>query len=298
MNFRAGGESSQLDLKFTEPYFLDRKLSAGFDIFRTVKELGDASSFDRKSTGGALRIGYYLSDGLIQRWRYNLSFDDVTNVPASASLAVQQQKGRSSVSSISETLIYDTRDDKRAARNGLLASHSVSLAGLGGSVKYLKTEVDVTKFYPLTEKITGNLSGGGGVLLPFDGEARIIDRFFLGGRSLRGFQNYGVSPRDRASRDALGGEWFYNGSAQLEFPIGLPNEFDVKGKVFTDFGSVGKTDKSISVVDDRSSLRASAGFGISWMSPVGPFTIDFAKAFLKEDFDKTETIRFDFGTRF
>ncbi|MEK9684237.1 MAG: outer membrane protein assembly factor BamA [Rhodospirillaceae bacterium] len=298
LNFRAGGESSQIDLKFTEPYFLDRKLSAGFDIFRTVKELGDASSFDRKSTGGALRIGYYLSDQLIQRWRYNLSFDDVTSVPASASLAVQQQKGRSSVSSISETLIYDTRDDKRAARNGLLASHSVSLAGLGGSVKYLKTEVDVTKFYPLTEKITGNLSGGGGVLLPFDGEARIIDRFFLGGRSLRGFQNYGVSPRDRASRDALGGEWFYNGSAQLEFPIGLPNEFDVKGKVFTDFGSVGKTDKNISVVDDHSSLRASAGFGISWMSPVGPFTIDFAKAFLKEDFDKTETIRFDFGTRF
>ena len=117
-------------------------------------------------------------------------------------------------------------------------------------------------------------------------------------RSLRGFQTAGVGPRDRASKDAVGGEWFYTASAQLQFPIGLPSELQVKGRAFSDFGAIGKTDTSLGTIDDASSLRGAVGFGFSWESPVGPFTIDFSKVFLKESFDQTESIRFDLGTRF
>ena len=149
-----------------------------------------------------------------------------------------------------------------------------------------------------SDKVVSSLRLAGGHLLPIGDEARIIDRFMLGGRFLRGFQNAGVGPRDRASKDAVGGEWYYTASAQLQFPIGLPNEFQVKGRAFSDLGSIGKTDTSVGIIDDLSSLRASVGIGFSWQSPVGPFTIDFTKALLKESFDQTESIRFDLGTRF
>ena len=298
LNFRLSGKSSQIDLGFTEPYFLDRKLSAGFDIFRTTRELTDESSFDRKSTGAAVRLGYELSDSWSQKWEYRLSSDRVENIAATASLAVQQQEGKSSESSIIQTLIYDTRDDKLSTRRGSLARHSLTFAGLGGSVKYLKNNFSATSYFPVSDRTVSSLRVTAGHLLPIGDEARIIDRFTLGGRSLRGFQTAGVGPRDRASKDAVGGEWFYTASAQLQFPIGLPSELQVKGRAFSDFGAIGKTDTSLGTIDDASSLRGAVGFGFSWESPVGPFTIDFSKVFLKESFDQTESIRFDLGTRF
>jgi len=227
-----------------------------------------------------------------------LSSDQVTNIASTASLAVKEQEGKSSVSSVAQTLVYDSRDDKLNPRRGNLANYTLSFAGIGGSVRHLKNTFKATTYLPIGDKMVSSLKLVGGHLLPIDDEARIIDRFVLGGRDLRGFQSAGVGPRDRSSGDAVGGEWYYTASAQLQFPIGLPNEFQVKGRAFSDFGSIGKTDTSLGIIDDVSSLRGAVGIGISWESPVGPFTIDFAKALLKENFDKTETIRFDLGTRF
>ena len=132
----------------------------------------------------------------------------------------------------------------------------------------------------------------------FDGDILIIDRFFLGGNRLRGFKVFGAGPRDISTKDSVGGKWIYNGSAQLQFPLGLPNEFAMRGHIFSDFGSLGDTDSSGPDIRDSGSLRASTGIGISWISPVGPITIDFTQAILKEDFDRTETFRVNFGTQF
>ncbi|MCR9062293.1 MAG: BamA/TamA family outer membrane protein, partial [Rhodobacteraceae bacterium] len=121
---------------------------------------------------------------------------------------------------------------------------------------------------------------------------------FLGGKTLRGFEDSGVGPRDRASGDSIGGNWFYRTTVGLTFPLGLPNEFGVRGRVFTDAGSIGENDSSFATVTDTASVRMSVGTGILWDSPFGPVNIDFAKALLKEDFDETELVRFSFGARF
>ncbi|MEC7577300.1 MAG: BamA/TamA family outer membrane protein, partial [Pseudomonadota bacterium] len=99
--------------------------------------------------------------------------------------------------------------------------------------------------------------------------------------------------------DALGGNYFYRGSAELSFPLGLPEELGIKGHAFNDIGSLWDLDStsSVNVADDRS-LRAAAGVGLSWRSPFGPIRIDLAKPYLKEDYDVEEFFRFDFGTRF
>jgi outer membrane protein insertion porin family len=87
---------------------------------------------------------------------------------------------------------------------------------------------------------------------------------------------------------------------QTNFPLGLPNEFGVQGRVFTDFGSVGQVDSNAGAanITDTGSLRAAIGVGIGWRSPAGPISLDFSRALLKEDFDDTETFRFSIGTRF
>jgi outer membrane protein insertion porin family len=131
-----------------------------------------------------------------------------------------------------------------------------------------------------------------------DDDVRITDRFYLGGSSLRGFATYGAGPRDTTTDDALGGNWYYNNTIEVSFPLGLPNEFGIRGRVFNDIGSIGEVDVTSVDTNDTGSLRAAAGVGVSWKSPFGPVSMDIARAYLKEDFDDLEIVRFNFGTRF
>ena len=291
-------ESSEIDLQFTEPYFLDRKLSGGFDLFRTTKDLQDESSFQRKSFGAGLRLGFEYSDIFRQRIRYRITRDEVTDVASSASLAIKGQEGAAVKSEISQILTYDGRDDPFLPTKGVVARFNTDLAGLGGVVKYIRTKVKATKFFPITEKFIGSIGGSAGYIIGLGKEIRIVDRFFLGGPSLRGFSVAGAGPRDETTGDSVGGKFFYRGSAQVTFPIGLPSEFGVKGRMFSDIGSLSNSESTLATITDEKSLRASVGFGLSWRSPFGPILLDFSKALLKEDFDKTEVFRFDFGVKF
>jgi len=291
-------ESSQIDLQFTEPYFLDRKLSGGFDLFRTTKDLQDESSFQRKSFGAGLRLGFEYSDIFRQRLRYRITREEVTDVASIASLAIQEQEGAAVKSEISQILTYDGRDDLFLPTKGVVARFNTALAGLGGVVKYIRTNVKATKYFPITEKFIGSIGGSAGYIIGLGKEIRIVDRFFLGGPSLRGFSVAGAGPRDETTGDSVGGKFFYRGSAQVTFPIGLPSEFGVKGRMFSDIGSLSNSESTLATITDEKSLRASVGFGLSWRSPFGPILIDFSKALLKEDFDKTEVFRFDFGVKF
>ncbi len=291
-------ESSQIDLQFTEPYFFDRKLAAGVDIFRVTRDLQDESSFERKSLGTGVRLGFEYSDNLRQRLRYRISREEVTNVTSTASLAIREQEGSAVKSEISQILTYDSRDDRFLPTEGFVTRFNTDLAGLGGSVKYIRANVRATKYYPITEKFIASFGGSAGYIVGLGEDVRIVDRFFLGGPTLRGFAVAGAGPRDEATDDAVGGKLMYTGTAQLTFPVGLPNEFGIRGRLFSDVGSLSNSESTLATITDDKSLRASVGLGISWKSPFGPLVIDFSKALLKKDFDKTEVVRFDFGARF
>lgn len=298
LRFQLGAELQQIDLGFTEPYFLDRPISAGFDLFNTQRDLQDESSFDRETLGGALRLGYLLQESLFQRWRYSLRRDEITNVSNTASLVVQQQEGETLTSEVSHTLGFDTRDNRFDPRKGGTIQLATTYAGLGGDVEFLRNELRVGLFFPLVGDWTGSIRGGGGYIFGFDQDVRIVDRFFLGGNNLRGFENAGAGPRDVASGDSIGGNWIWNGTVETTFPLGLPTEFGVRGRIFSDAGSIGVTDDDVGQVQSGDSVRLSVGVGLSWNSPFGPIKLDFARALLKEDFDKTETFRFSFGATF
>ena len=154
-------------------------------------------------------------------------------------------------------------------------------------------------YVPVLEDLTLAFRGEVGGVVGLDQDTRVSDRFFKGGvSSIRGFEFGGVGPRDRDSDDAVGGKTFYNGTAELAFPLGLPTEFKVRGRVFTDFGANWNVDGHKEGIQDSSSPRLSVGTGISWGSPFGPVVLDFGFALVEQDFDKTETFAFSFGTRF
>jgi outer membrane protein insertion porin family len=127
---------------------------------------------------------------------------------------------------------------------------------------------------------------------------KTVDRFFIGGETLRGFEYFGVSPREITRSEAVGGRYYYTGSAELSFPIGLPNELGVKGSFFADMGSIWKSDYSQDLVNDSKKLRSSVGFGIAWSSPLGPIRLDIARATRYQKFDRRQPVLFSFRTTF
>lgn len=298
IQLQIAAEASQIDLGFTEPYFLDRELSAGFDIFRTARDLQDTSSFDLERTGFRLRSGYRIIEDLQQSWRYMFRLTDISNVDNDASTLIKAQEGSETQSQVSHIISYDKRDKVFQPTSGYLLQLETDLAGLGGSVRHFRNTASASTFYPLADQWIVSLTGKAGLISELGDDILLSERYFLGGNDVRGFETAGIGPRDTATNDALGGEWMYAGSLGLKFPTGLPPDLGVSGRIFTDFGSSGGLSPTNSTTADEASLRMGIGAGVTWESPFGPLGLDFAYPVLKEDFDEKEFVRVNFGARF
>lgn len=289
----------EYDISFTEPYFLDTHVAAGFDIFRTTRDQQQYSSYDWKSTGFSLRGGYQISEHLRQTLRYTLRVDEVTDVEANASSYIREQQGRATTSAVSQDLIYDKLDSRTDPTEGYLLSLGTDLAGLGGTVSYIRGRAKASWFYPVAEGYVFALLGEVGMIEGLGNkDIRIVDRFFVGGDNLRGFRFGGAGPRDISTGDALGGKRQYLATIEQSFPSGLPEELGLTGRIFTDFGLSTGIDKTGVNVRDSGTIRISSGVGASWRSPFGPIRLDFGFPLVKESYDRTEVFRFSFGTRF
>ncbi|MBV9858864.1 MAG: outer membrane protein assembly factor BamA [Alphaproteobacteria bacterium] len=312
--------SQQVDLSFTEPYFLDKNIAAGFDLFE-VKTSPTASFFsgvtpayEQFSYGGSLRTGYQITDNLRQTLKYTARSDDIENIQSNASLFIQLQSGQHLTSSIGQVLLYDRRDNRLDPTSGYYASLGNDFAGVGFGVEYIRNKVNVGYYYPVAPEWILSFTGEAGDIFGWGGQQVLLqDRFFVGGDNLRGFAPAGIGPRDTISGDALGGNKYYVGSVTLGVPLGLPKELGLSGRIFSDFGTLyGNDQKNLILtpaqlasnngvqpqVFDSPAIRASAGVGLSWKSPVGPIRLDVALPIKKEAQDKTQFFRVSFGTKF
>ncbi len=302
-NFTLSQRTQEIDLSITEPYFLDTNITAGADLFRRETDFQDEGSFDQTTTGGTLRATYPVTERLRHGLNFTIRQDEIEDVDGDASEFIQAEEGEDLSLILGQTLIYNQLDNNLLPTEGYRIKFDQDFAGLGGDTQYLKHELSTAYYYPFTPSWVLNLRARGGYIFGYGGEdVRLFDRFFLGGSSLRGFQFAGVGPRDADTDDALGGNAFYTATSELRFPLGIPEEYRVFGRIFVEGGSLTGIDVPDGVDDsvllDSGTLRASAGIGLSWLSPLGPIAVDFSEAFLKEDEDKTEVFRISFGTRF
>jgi outer membrane protein insertion porin family len=301
-NMTIAAEKSQVDLSFREPYFLGREIVAGADIFRVRTDRQNTSSVDTDKIGTRASFSYPILDDLTQQWGYNLNRTKVTDVSSTASALIQAAQDASKnrlVSEITHVLSYDRRDSRVNPMDGYSVSLNTGFAGLGGDSSYVRNGIKGNFYYPIADQWVFSLLSSASYIVGLGEDVSFLDRYFLGGSKIRGFDTAGIGPRDLTStnQDALGSDWTYSAQVQVDFPLGLPDSFRVNGRLFTDFGSAGGITPADSRITQKNSIRATAGIGFQWVSPFGPIGIDFAIPYLKEDFDETESVRFNFGAR-
>ncbi len=322
-NFRGRGQNlvarlswgslrQQANISFTEPRFLDRDLRAGFDLYHYRYNLQDESSFDWVSTGVGLRAGWPINQYTFLSLRYNLKSDAIEvpsgYCPSYGSRALCEQVGSFLSSTIGYSLSVNRTNDPLRPTRGWRGSLWQDLAGLGGDVNYVRTELSGTWYRGITSSIVLSADVSAGYISGWGGDPiRINDRFFKGGNTFRGFETAGMGPRDLLTGDALGGNMYAIGTLEVTLPNFLPEEYGVRTSAFIDYGTVGMLDDRYridltgfpdpNIVSDISP-RASAGLSVHWRSPMGPIRFDFSQILQSESYDRTETFRFSTSTQF
>ena len=302
-------KESQINLSVTEPYFLDRNLVAGFDLYRIQNNLQQLAQYNQRRTGVSLRLGYEFTEHLRQLWTYTAEQRSIYGVSPSATIYVIDAAGTSVLSQIGQTVTLDYRDSKLDPRSGFVVRLGGDFAGLGGDTNYARGKVDGAYYYPL-ERYFGDadyviaLQAGAGYLAPLNGSReRIIDRFFLGGDNLRGFAVGGAGPHDSTTSDSLGGRLIWTQTTEFRFPLPVSKDLGLTGRFFADVGSLSEVSPILKsgtpvAVYDNASPRVGVGFGISWKTPFGLLNIDLGYPVVRKKFDQTQQVRFGFGTRF
>ena len=305
----ASAISKEFQLSFTEPYFLDRPLGAGFDLYKIITEYQQAG-YQGNTTGAGLRLGFPTSEFGAVSLRYTYRIDQISLFGTDVTQALEEAAGTADTSSVGYSYDYNTLDDPIKPTKGVAFDLSQDFAGFGGTEKYLRSTVTFNTFRKiLWDTFVLKFAVHAGYIDAYGGEGiRLNDRFFEGGDSFRGFALAGIGPRDlNAPHDesALGGNAYGIGTVELRLPDFLPSDYGISTSLFSDFGTLGHldhavatgcSDRPVSCIKDNLALRASGGLAIGWKSPFGPVEIDLGLPFVKEGYDRSQIIRFSAGT--
>ena len=260
-----------------------------------IKE--DTFSINRR--GFDFGIGFSAADDFYHRVGYELSQSKTTEKSSKAQ-SVTGENGKTILkSAVSYTVGQDKLDNRADPSEGSLIELAQEVAGVGGDAQFYKVIASAAYYQPvLFNSYFFGVKGRVGQVSGLGEKVTQSQRFFLGGRSVRGFDSSGIGPRDLGSNAAVGGNTLMNGSFEVVSRAGISKDLNMRWTVFSDFGSVWGTDYPGGVRGaNDSSIRTSLGAGLLWDTFIGPMSFYWAKPTAKKSYDQTKTFQFTIGTR-
>jgi outer membrane protein insertion porin family len=324
-NFLGGGQAVSasvtygqyargIDLSASEPYFLGTRVSAGIELYGKQNISSPYQSYGSDIYGATMQLGTPLTEQLGVQYRYSIYNQNITLDPATLtalpSLPIQQAAlaGPQWVSSIGDTVTYSTLDNNKSPTSGFNSQLKQDLAGLGGDVKFMRTTEDLRYYQPINDDVVSLVRAQGGYITGWGGQqVPLINSFFGGPTMVRGFAPYGFGPRDLTpgtTMDNVGGTMYWASTLELQSAIpGVPQEYGLRASAFVDAGSVfnygGPTvfpgsAQSLQVANSNT-IRSSVGMGLTWASPFGALTVNYAVPLTKAAYDVVQPLNITAG---
>jgi outer membrane protein insertion porin family len=296
---------------FTEPWFMDQRLSLGVDLFHNSASYL-SSQFTEKRTGASLRLEKSINEFLRAQAQYSLQ-EISMSVDRNASEELQSQSRNKLRSAVQAGLVWDTRDSVFLTTRGSRTEVMGEIAGgpFGGDVSLYKLNAKTSFYFPVSNGHVLQVMGAVGVVDVFGrskdsgpvvfeprvgrfvkvDDVPMFDRFFLGGaNTMRGFSYRDVGPRD-AQNQPIGGNSFANATVEYTYPI----VERVRGALFFDIGNVWRDAYDFQLGD----LKSDVGFGVRLNLPIGPLRLDYGYPVQSDKLTgKTGHIQFSMGYQF
>ncbi len=314
----SGGKNSRdFQVSFTEPYFLGRRIAAGFDVYRSTRNY---TNYNSETIGGSVRFGLPITQAITTQVAYNLTQesyelsnscdannDGIPDPGCVVSQAIVDGVNNSPwiKSSVSGSVMFNTIDDMKNPHDGIYANFTTEVAGLGGDAKFVKLTARGNYYKTLSEErdIVGLLTLGAGHIQGFgSGGLRVFDLFQSSERMIRGFEYGGIGPMDNLGGgvfESLGGSTYFHGTLEAQFPMPiLPESYGLKAAVFADAATLFGNSLPQADTSTGMSWRASVGASLIWASPFGPLRVDYAVPVKKLPSDKVQNFNFGISTRF
>ncbi len=302
------------DLSASEPYFLGTRVSAGIELYGRQNFASPYQTYGSDIYGATMQFGTTMTEQIGVQYRYSLYNQNVTLDPtslaAAPSLPIQQAAlaGPQWVSAVGSTVTYNTLDNAKSPTSGINSQLRQDLAGLGGDVKFLRTTEDVRSYHPINDDVVSLVRAQGGYITGWGGQqVPLLNSFFGGPTMVRGFAPNGFGPRGLTpgtTMDNVGGSMYWATTAELQSNIpGVPQEHGLKATAFVDAGSVFRYSGPTTFPGSTQSLqlansnvvRSSVGAGLTWASPFGALTVDYAVPLTKAAYDVVQPLRFSAG---
>jgi outer membrane protein insertion porin family len=283
-----GGRTSYYDITFKDPWFMNKPIIFSTSIYKMTQKFIE---YDKKATGFGFSFGKNFSEYWWGDITYNFENATIYNISENASTIIKDQEGKRITSSITPTLIRDSRDNfldpTRGSRNAIYLTY----AGVGGTNYFVKSEIDSAWYFPLgstTVMLRGRFGYAKGI---FDKELPLYERFYVGGiYTIRGLGFGEAGPRDKETGEPIGGteELIFN--TEYIFPI--VSDLRLKGVVFFDTGN------SYESFKEFGTLRYTTGLGIRWISPFGPIRLEWGYNLKRKPDESSSRFEFAFGSFF
>jgi outer membrane protein insertion porin family len=310
-----GTETNTFNVSFSDPYFLGYRMLFGVDAYKRETNASKLRPYDGAFIGGGVKLGLPITDDLNFQLNYKIVNREVSNNTGCDNSAsppavinnncIYFPQGTTLTSSLGYQLLYSTIDNFQDPRSGVYFKLNQDVAGIGGDTHYLSSTFDARYYRPITSKadIVGFVRLQGGNITGLGEPVSMLDNFYKGGETVRGFSSMGIGARSISTGTSLGGTTYIAGTAEVQYPIPFfPKDFGLRGAVFADAGTLFGADVDAlglaADVNDGAVLRSSIGTSLLWASPFGNLRADFSLPVSKAAWDQTEWFRFGFGNAF
>jgi len=291
-----GARTQNFDTSITDPYFLGEDISASLNAFKRQSNLRSLTSYQENSLGGGFGFGIPIAENLTNNLSYQYTQTNVFNVAPGSSAIIRSQAGKQTTGELINALIWDSRDSSIAATSGSIVSGRLSVAGVGGKNRFYQAAAEARYYYELGDGFILNPGANVTYIKGFGGRAvPIYRRLSLGGiGTVRGFDSAGITIRDPATGDILGGNKSATASVNLFFPLPYMRTSGFRGVLFTDAGDIADFNQQLSFAR----TRIASGIGIEWLSPIGPIGVSWGFVLRDQTTDRRKKFEFAMGSTF
>ena len=298
ISIQTSEKSTKYNLGITEPYFQDTPLSLSGDIFDQEREIGQK---DIEKQGFEIGLGFKYYD-YRNRFGYRYISSKTTTDDTFTGTSISGEEGiEIETSLLNYSISSNNTDSFLNPTEGVKKSLKMSVAGVGGDSKFLKTEAAFKQYIPFNYgDYVFSYGTKFGTISSFEDEkVTSSNRFYFNSNSVRGFDTNGIGPRDNGNDNGVGGNNFYSGQIEVKSKKLVPGDLGIDISIFSDIGSLWDTDYPTNVTGvNDSGPRASAGVAVYWNTAVGPLSFIWGWPIIDESYDKENNFKFSIGTSF